>query len=276
MIPLHLRGTSFDRASERRPCPICGKPDWCLVSDGAALCARNENKHRIGDAGWLWVLSKSKTVKRSTVMEYRLKPDRDWDAMRDGFLIDITEPQVKWLADRLQVTPQSLRDFEIGWSNARAAYTFPLQYPDREFCGFQYRTMNGAKFVATGSDISGLFIPWQIPLNGDSSIYITEGVSDAAFLHSRGRMAAARFSKNTYPIFVRDFLIDFDPPFDRVVIVADNDEDGGGLSSAQRLARVCASDYWRIGVLVPPGKDIRKLQITADEIEQHIMEVERS
>ena len=42
------------------PCPVCGKPDWCLVAEdgSAAICARIEegSVKRCGDAGWLHIL----------------------------------------------------------------------------------------------------------------------------------------------------------------------------------------------------------------------------
>jgi hypothetical protein len=40
-------------------CPICGKPDWCMVSaDGqAVICARTESSKRVGEAGYLHLLS---------------------------------------------------------------------------------------------------------------------------------------------------------------------------------------------------------------------------
>lgn len=41
------------RVSKRSPCPICGKPDWCL-SDGLtfAICQRIDSPDRRGEAGW--------------------------------------------------------------------------------------------------------------------------------------------------------------------------------------------------------------------------------
>ena len=52
------RDSDWLRVSRSRPCPICGKPDWCLIvgptdDPTAAICARVESGNRRGDAGWL-------------------------------------------------------------------------------------------------------------------------------------------------------------------------------------------------------------------------------
>ena len=41
--------TSWLRVRRNRPCPVCGRPDWCLVAiDGtAAICPRTMNNHPI-------------------------------------------------------------------------------------------------------------------------------------------------------------------------------------------------------------------------------------
>ena len=48
------------RVNRRNSCPVCGKPDWCLLSqDGeAAICARIESDKPAGNkgAGWLHTL----------------------------------------------------------------------------------------------------------------------------------------------------------------------------------------------------------------------------
>lgn len=45
------------RVNKQNPCQICGKPDWCLISDDgkAAICARIESDKPAGNkgAGWL-------------------------------------------------------------------------------------------------------------------------------------------------------------------------------------------------------------------------------
>ena len=55
---------NWTRTSEDLPCPICGKPDWCMVSSEApedpkaVLCCRVQHgaNRRIGDAGYLHIL----------------------------------------------------------------------------------------------------------------------------------------------------------------------------------------------------------------------------
>ncbi len=51
------------RVNRYSPCPICGKPDWCLISqDGkAAICARIESDKPAGNkgAGWIHMLDNS-------------------------------------------------------------------------------------------------------------------------------------------------------------------------------------------------------------------------
>jgi len=51
------------RVNRRNPCPVCGKPDWCLLSqDGkAAICARIESDKPAGNkgAGWIHALDNS-------------------------------------------------------------------------------------------------------------------------------------------------------------------------------------------------------------------------
>ncbi len=54
---------NFVRVSKSSPCPVCEKPDWCLISrDGkAAICARTESDKPAGNkgAGWIHTLDNS-------------------------------------------------------------------------------------------------------------------------------------------------------------------------------------------------------------------------
>lgn len=54
-----LTASKWVRVNKRNPCPICDKPDWCLISqDGnAAICARVKSDKQAGEGGWLHRLS---------------------------------------------------------------------------------------------------------------------------------------------------------------------------------------------------------------------------
>ena len=58
------------RVSSRHPCPICQKPDWCLISqDGkAVICARTESSKPSGTkgAGWFHDLDRATTPPPAT------------------------------------------------------------------------------------------------------------------------------------------------------------------------------------------------------------------
>ena len=57
----------WQRVTKARPCPVCGKPDWCVFAGLAdapqtVLCARIKSPRRIGAAGWLHRLRESVTA----------------------------------------------------------------------------------------------------------------------------------------------------------------------------------------------------------------------
>ena len=49
------RVSAWQRVTKSCRCPVCGRPDWCLIAaDGtAAICARVQSGKRCGEAGWL-------------------------------------------------------------------------------------------------------------------------------------------------------------------------------------------------------------------------------
>ncbi len=76
--------TDFIRVSKEYRCPICGKPDWCLISrdepedPAEVICPRSEYKTKetpqVGDAGWLHTRNKQHARKRSNNMVLSLSP----------------------------------------------------------------------------------------------------------------------------------------------------------------------------------------------------------
>jgi hypothetical protein len=50
--------TNWIRVSKIHPCPVCGRPNWCLIADDgkAAICQRIESNRHIKEAGFLHIL----------------------------------------------------------------------------------------------------------------------------------------------------------------------------------------------------------------------------
>jgi hypothetical protein len=55
--PASQTATKWLRVNKHNPCPVCGKPDWCLISqDGkAVICARIESDNPAGNKGAGWI-----------------------------------------------------------------------------------------------------------------------------------------------------------------------------------------------------------------------------
>jgi hypothetical protein len=89
--------SDWKRVSRRRPCPVCGRPDWCLFTGPedaptAAICARTESPKAAGSAGWLHRLREDdrrpvRTIRRAVPM--RPQPQAgavDFDTAGGGLL----------------------------------------------------------------------------------------------------------------------------------------------------------------------------------------------
>ncbi len=106
------------RVSKRNPCPVCNKPDWCLIAEdgSAAICQRIEagSVKQCGDAGYLHILAdrpKSKQYRsqqRFTVGQDD-KPDRNFTALQQQYNRQITNQQLNDLSQQLGVSTQSLK-----------------------------------------------------------------------------------------------------------------------------------------------------------------------
>ena len=52
-----VTASKWVRVTKHNRCPVCDKPDWCLISeDGkAAICARIESANPVGNKGAGWI-----------------------------------------------------------------------------------------------------------------------------------------------------------------------------------------------------------------------------
>jgi len=214
----------YARVTKRRPCPICGKPDWCLLArDGtSAICGRIISSEMRGDAGYLHKIKDNPDPIQVQPRVFRPPPPVaaiDFEALCANMMGSITAGEVSKLADQLGVTTTSLRWLGIGRDRRHAAYSFPMRNADREVIGIQLRPEQGKKFAVTGSNM-GLFIPSQ--LDGSGPLFIVEGASDTAALLDMGFDAIGRPSCSSCVDMTTEFVAK--APSREWVIIEDHDE----------------------------------------------------
>jgi hypothetical protein len=246
------------RADKNHLCPVCGKPDWCLVAgDGsAAICARIEDGSvkKCGDAGWLHILSDDRCTKPRTFSR-RIHVDagnietKDFGQLADECQLRLTTADLVRLSCFLGVSQPSLRRLQVGWDGQ--AYTFPMKDSDGNIIGIRRRFPNGRKVSVKGSK-NGLFMP--IDLQRDGPLLIVEGESDLAAALDLGFDAIGRPNCNSKIEMTAKAARDRN----EIIIVGDNDE--VGHAGAEKLGDALVLHCACVKIVHPPDdiKDLRK------------------
>lgn len=174
----------FIRVTHRRPCPVCGRPDWCLLADDGskAVCARTLSSRPMGDAGYIHQLTE--TVDAPVRRPLRKPPPRahpgqrqDWNAMARQLEESLDDETVLGAEQSLGVSAHSLWRLGMGLCRVRSALSFPMFDKPDHAVGIRLRTADGKKFAVSGST-NALFVPRQI--KGDGFLLIVEGPTDTA------------------------------------------------------------------------------------------------
>ena len=250
------------RVSRRQPCPICGKPDWCLMAEdgSAAICARIEegSVKKCGDAGYLHILRnrhnghdrhKCRVNKRRLVTNVPTgnSRSRDFRQLAEHYKQLLTDDRLNSLATVLGVSAASLNRLNVGWDGE--AYTFPMSNDFGNVIGIQRRFPNGRKVSVTGSKI-GMFIPADLLTEG--ILLICEGATDTAAGLVLGFAAVGRPNCNSRITMVSRFIKGRE-----VVIISDDDDVGraGAEKLAAKLIHYCPD----VRIIQPPAsiKDLR-------------------
>jgi hypothetical protein len=251
------------RVSRSHPCPVCGKPDWCLVAaDGsAAICPRTESDRDLGESGFLHRLRGDpghqppvphvgKVARRPPL------PDLTRDAER--FRKAVTGRSLELLSSKLgpAVPVETLLAFGVGWSSAHLAWTIPSVHPMLgAVTGIQLRRVDGSKLSVKGSRYA-LYSPRT--QEEDRTLLVCEGPTDAMAAFALGfRLVAGRHNCKSGAEYVVHLVRKHKPL--RVVVVADGDDHGAGIAGAMALAEVLAFHHKDVVVYLPPEphKDLR-------------------
>ncbi len=249
----------MQRVSRANPCPVCGKPDWCLVAgDGsAAICQRIQegSVKSCGNAGYLHILAdrpknQQRRSQRRFTVEQDDRQDKDFSFLQQQYSRQIKDEQFNSLSRQLGVSTQSLKRLRIGWDGK--AYTFGMSNDfGKKIVGIRRRFLNGQKVSLTGSK-TGLFIPADLLSEG--LLLICEGPTDTAAALDLGFDAIGRPNCNS--------KIEMTAKAARgrteIVIVGDNDE--VGRAGAEKLADALVLHYPSVKIIYPPDgiKDLRQ------------------
>jgi len=178
------------RVSRKRPCTICGKPDWCTFSaDGrTACCMRVESDRPMRNGGWAHVLSAERRTpnverRRTVFHERHTGPTFDFFALWAAWNLRTSENAREALSVRLGVSVGSLRILGAAWAAEHKAWAFPMRDGARRVIGIRLRADGGRKWAVPGSR-NGLFWPEGIPGERSDLIVICEGPTDTAALLS--------------------------------------------------------------------------------------------
>lgn len=244
----------FARVSRSRLCPVCGRPDWCLVSrdtpPSRAVCSRTPSPVRWGEAGWMHHLGPDlrlpdRPVRRALAV--RTVPDLA--AMAARLAAAAVPERVARLAVSLGLTPDSLYRLGIGWDGR--AWAFPMSDSTGRVRGIRLRYPDGSKLAVKGGR-EGLFVP--IELTGDGPLLACEGPTDCAAMLDLGFDCVGRPSCTGGTALVVGLVRRRRPC--SVVVVADADEPG--RRGAGSLAAVLATYCRDVRVVTPPAKDARE------------------
>lgn len=165
-------------------CPICNKPDGCLIAqDGSAcICSRIEKDSvkRVGKGpfrgGWLHILADDfKPMKYETPP----KPDIDWNALTVKYAYAILEKNnllaLGEYAHELGLSPWIVSRFNVGYLDGWI--TIPMYDRPGHIVGIQKR-QKGFKRYMEHSGI-GVFVPLDFFDYKSKTVAIVEGWSDA-------------------------------------------------------------------------------------------------
>ena len=264
------RQADWKSVSRQKPCPMCGKPDWCRTADNGRLITCNRSSTAAGSYRLLKLtpgggavfalddgLSGVRTYQPKTIstkaVPVKPQPTRPvlWGDMAAGWQ-QAAGDQVQLLAGQLGVSVASLHQLGCGWDQAKKCWTFPARDGDQQVIGIAQRLESSrlnrdgkviTKAMVTGSRLGLFYDPASWP-RGSGPILLVEGASDTAAALTMGLAAVGRPSNRGGIDHLAQLLRDV--PADRpIVVVGERDQkpDGnwpgrdGAVSTATQLAK---------------------------------------
>jgi hypothetical protein len=256
------------RVSKRNPCTICGRADWCGISDDGsfAICMRVESGRPSQNGGYVHILKLREHQRRprrisltmlrsaSSVVADLSDRCREWQEIADsgGWLENLSE--------NIGVSLAALRRFDVGFNAPEHCWTWPLRDAAGRIIGVNRRFPDSTKRVMFGTH-AGLYIPDDIQIGAGISgvLLVVEGGSDACAGFDMGFPTVGRFSCTGQTDMLADLVRTMRPS----VTVIVSDSDGPGRAGADRLARSLRPLVRCLKLIEPPAgyKDLRAWRV---------------
>ena len=243
---------SWSPVTREKPCPVCGKPDWCRVAKGGRLVTCHRSQAAPGawrmlkgtkSGGGVFALDDgldTRTFLPRTVatVPARVQPQAapgDLWGDRAKAWQDVAGDSVQRLAGILGVDAADLHAIGCGWDSIRAAWTFPVRDGTGVVVGIAQRfeephqNRQGkviTKAMVTGSR-QGLFYDPRTWSRGTGPILLVEGASDTAAAMTMGLSVIGRPSNRGGIDHLADLLRAV-PESRTILVVGERDQKGDG------------------------------------------------
>lgn len=255
------------RVTRKRPCAICGRPDWCGYTDGAGLCMRVESEKQTKNGGWLHK-TEDRYIPPTPFRKAIEDPPLDAQGIWQRWFDRTDYHKVDALGTSLGVDTDALRVIGCAWADrewqldlekrpwASPGWAFPMRNGKDEVIGIRIRTAAG-KWAVKGSR-SGLFLPTEYPFEFEGTLWILEGPTDLAAALTMGLYSIGRPSCQGQEEMVLSVIRSVKAR--RVVIITDNDQPDkfgriAGLDGPKKLQDMLPVPHC---MYIPPTKDIRE------------------
>jgi len=230
------------RVSRSTPCPLCGKPDNCEISqDGVMVwCGRIADGSLRQNGGGQFLHRLADQPLRPLPPPVRRLPrvERDFPALARR-LAAKAAPARTTLAEELGVSAEALERLGVGWNGS--SWSFPERDATGNVIGISVRYGDGTKKRLKGGK-AGLTFPtdWDM---GSGPVLLAEGGSDTAALLGLGLSVIGRPSNAGGVRLLTELLADL-PVQREIIVLAERDRkpDGrwpgrdGAVGTAQQLA----------------------------------------
>lgn len=268
------------RVGRARPCPVCGRPDWCGVSaDGAVChCMRVESAKPCPSGGWIHRLADAPSAAGAFARPVRPVRPRMFDAAATmaGFRAEFEVPEgggdlfdsLLRIAGDLGMVAADVDRLGVGMSRFHGAWAFPMLDGDGSCVGIRLRQFGSSRKWSVAGSRDGLFYdpalePAERSEHGIAGreLVVVEGATDCIAGYALGLPCVGRSSCGTGAEALRTLCGRL--RVGRLTVVADNDAyrarpDGSawrpGLDGARRLADALGRTY---RIVTPPRKDLR-------------------